>query len=263
MPDSPFDKSEIDSLEENEAISADTSYPRSIVAGVLVLCGLIVLLVFWQMKYNLLLEIPLFGEGELAFEQVEQNILELEDEQLKLQDSDEDGLTDYEELRIYGSSPFIADTDSDGLSDFEEITSGSDPNCPQGLDCFGPRVEQESIEDVLESPEFQEILADPEQIRALLIETGADPELVNSLDEQTLQIMAQEALLSASQPVGDPTPEPTDEPTQEELAALSTMSPEAIRIMLFEIGAFSQEELNEVSDEELKGAIQEILRNYQ
>lgn len=42
-------------------------------------------------------------------------------------DSDEDGLTDWEELFLWGTDPNAADTDGDGLADGAEIEDGSDP----------------------------------------------------------------------------------------------------------------------------------------
>lgn len=42
-------------------------------------------------------------------------------------DSDGDGLSDYDEINIYGSDPFNADTDGDGYSDYEEIMAGYNP----------------------------------------------------------------------------------------------------------------------------------------
>lgn len=42
-------------------------------------------------------------------------------------DTDGDGLTDYEEVKIYDSNPLVADTDGDGLDDGEEIKQGTDP----------------------------------------------------------------------------------------------------------------------------------------
>lgn len=50
-------------------------------------------------------------------------------------DSDGDGLSDWEEVNTYNTSPYLEDTDSDGINDKEEIEQGSDPNCPQGEDC--------------------------------------------------------------------------------------------------------------------------------
>ena len=42
-------------------------------------------------------------------------------------DTDEDGLTDYDELMLLGTDPLVADTDGDGLGDGAEIVSGTDP----------------------------------------------------------------------------------------------------------------------------------------
>lgn len=39
-------------------------------------------------------------------------------------DTDEDGVSDYDEINIYGSDPNIADTDNDGVPDGEEIIKG-------------------------------------------------------------------------------------------------------------------------------------------
>jgi len=56
---------------------------------------------------------------------------------LKNKDTDGDGLSDYDELNVYLTSPYLADTDSDGLSDSAEIKNNTDPNCPQGRTCAG------------------------------------------------------------------------------------------------------------------------------
>ncbi len=55
---------------------------------------------------------------------------------LQKQDTDQDGLSDYDELYFYNTSPYIEDTDSDGITDKSEIDAGQDPNCPTGQDCF-------------------------------------------------------------------------------------------------------------------------------
>lgn len=41
-------------------------------------------------------------------------------------DSDQDGLTDAQELAL-GTNPFSSDTDSDGLTDLEEVQQGLNP----------------------------------------------------------------------------------------------------------------------------------------
>jgi len=54
----------------------------------------------------------------------------------KTQDTDKDGLSDFDELYVHKTSAYLADTDSDGLSDAVEISSGTDPNC-KGDTCDG------------------------------------------------------------------------------------------------------------------------------
>lgn len=50
-------------------------------------------------------------------------------------DTDEDGLSDFDELNIHGTSPYIADSDSDGISDSDELLANTDPNCAEGAIC--------------------------------------------------------------------------------------------------------------------------------
>ncbi len=57
------------------------------------------------------------------------------DAALKTKDTDGDGLSDYDELYVYHTSPYLSDTDSDGTADGVEIKNGTDPNCPVGRDC--------------------------------------------------------------------------------------------------------------------------------
>lgn len=44
-----------------------------------------------------------------------------------MKDTDEDGLSDGDEVNIYRTNPIVADTDGDGLKDGEEIQRGTDP----------------------------------------------------------------------------------------------------------------------------------------
>ncbi|MFT7507297.1 MAG: hypothetical protein ACI92I_000440 [Acidimicrobiales bacterium] len=45
-------------------------------------------------------------------------------------DSDKDGITDYDEVEIYGTDPLVADSDGDGFADGAEILSGFNPKDP-------------------------------------------------------------------------------------------------------------------------------------
>jgi hypothetical protein len=42
-------------------------------------------------------------------------------------DTDDDGLSDSEEVNVHGTDPLDADTDDDGLADGEEVEAGADP----------------------------------------------------------------------------------------------------------------------------------------
>jgi hypothetical protein len=72
-------------------------------------------------------------------------------EKLKITDSDSDSISDYEEMFIYKTSPFLADSDSDGESDDLEIQRGTDPNCPKGKTCQQERTKNP----VAQSPQIQ------------------------------------------------------------------------------------------------------------
>lgn len=45
----------------------------------------------------------------------------------KFKDSDGDGLSDFDEINIFGSDPYDADSDSDGIEDGEAVLNGRDP----------------------------------------------------------------------------------------------------------------------------------------
>lgn len=58
-------------------------------------------------------------------------LMSLDPEILKTLDTDGDGLSDYDEIFVYGTDPLNPDTDGDGLSDYDEIFKyGTDPLNP-------------------------------------------------------------------------------------------------------------------------------------
>lgn len=58
-------------------------------------------------------------------------------EALKNKDTDRDGLSDYAETTIYGTSAYLTDSDSDGIPDSVEVAQGTNPKCAEGTNCAG------------------------------------------------------------------------------------------------------------------------------
>lgn len=133
-------------------------------------------------------------------------------EKLKSLDSDADGLTDYDELYVYSTSPYLSDSDSDGYADKAEIDGGFDPNCPKGQDCRGSSADNNqpatgsdasggngdqseqggftqeygASDATSSSPAIMEQIT-PEQIREFILESGQmTAEQLSQIDDETL-----------------------------------------------------------------------------
>lgn len=125
---------------------------------------------------------------------------------LELQQSDTDGdtISDYEELYLLRTSPYLADTDGDGLNDALEVTQGSDPNCAPGgaceeveSDAFGssnpvivPDFTDSGTESVNEAIDaFTQLTegVNSTNVREVLIQQGvAEADLAQYTDEELL-----------------------------------------------------------------------------
>ncbi|MBI4122341.1 MAG: hypothetical protein HY461_03340 [Parcubacteria group bacterium] len=227
-------------------------YPRSVVVSVCLLLVGIGVLSVWQMGSRLRLDIPTFGSGA-GLKEISQSILEQQDEQLRLQDSDQDGLSDYDELRVYATSPFIADSDSDGINDAAEVKAGTNPNCPPGGDCQADALAgapQNTGASPYVTDDVKNLLQDPKALRNLLIAAGADAELVAKLDDQTVQILAQQSL----QDISGPTPE--------KIETLKGLPVEQIRGILRQFG-MTEEDISALTDEEVQKIYNEALAQFE
>jgi hypothetical protein len=148
---------------------------------------------------------------------------QLEMETLQKEDTDGDGLNDYDELYVFRTSPYIADSDSDGTGDKQEITNGEDPNCASGMPCG---VARDAVNATTVKGTFVEAAADsvgasvaagaPEtitpnasniadllakmtgnELRQLLIDAGGDAAAVNALTDDELRAALSQALQSS------------------------------------------------------------------
>ncbi|MBT4277477.1 hypothetical protein HOD96_01890 [Candidatus Falkowbacteria bacterium] len=99
--------------------------------------------------------------------------------ELQNKDTDQDGLSDYDELNVYHTSVYIADSDSDGFSDKEEIDAGENPHCPRGQDCSLP--DEPEIEDEKPSTAFDDMEVIDEQFKNI----GLDPKTGQPINQQT------------------------------------------------------------------------------
>ncbi|PKM88267.1 hypothetical protein CVU83_01995 [Candidatus Falkowbacteria bacterium HGW-Falkowbacteria-2] len=152
--------------------------------------------IFWIWQFNTNLTRP--------FQVVETPVSSMDEFQNALSDvdTDGDGLTDYEESNMYGTSPYLADTDSDGISDREEIERGTNPNCAAGTSCdlnYIP-AQTNSSNDLLPEPiqvntdsadedTLQLMMsgqADAGMLRALLKDSGVSADVINALSDEEL-----------------------------------------------------------------------------
>ncbi len=133
---------------------------------------------------------------------------------LRYRDTDGDGLSDFDELYIYHTSPYLYDTYSLGMSDKQMIEKGLNP-CPNGIDCSNPVISgvgspvQNSVTSSLDENtmavlststalNLAQILSDPNQIRQLLIQNGMSSSTVAQISDSDLVTMVEETLNSTS-----------------------------------------------------------------
>jgi hypothetical protein len=129
------------------------------------------------------------------------------EEGLKSKDTDGDGLSDWDELNLYNTSPYLEDSDSDGFTDKQEIDSGNDPNCPTGRDCYGVEVvdnsntksnnlvNQLNIQE--QQQELQDVLSgqgDADTLRQMLLDAGMDKNILDQISNEDLLKSYQETL---------------------------------------------------------------------
>lgn len=214
----------------------------------------VLVLGFWQLRRTVEIPLPDFSKDT----QQSQLTLDPRDETLKLQDSDDDGLTDYDEVYVYNTSPYLKDSDSDGYLDREEIENGYDPNCPSGQNCFSdafvdpnapaPDIASPSVS----APAQTQMTSD--EIREQLISTGL-------VDEATLNMVDDETLMEYySQTVEGQTSEAAPEPTTTD--DIGNYSVAQVRQLLIDSG-LSKEEVDLIDDDSLMQMYEESLLEAQ
>lgn len=191
-------------------------------------------------------DVPDWVKQELSAEEEQAKTIA----ELKESDTDQDGLSDYQELYQYYTSMFLPDTDSDGFTDAEEVSIGEDPLCPINESCnllrlITPNTKLSSIvQDINLDSDLTVQQAAIQEFRKFLLEHG--------MSQEDLDALSDEDLLAIFQIV-----EESNIFTDAELSASTT--PEEIRNFLLLLPGASADEINALSDEELLNIAQELI----
>lgn len=200
--------------ERERQVEGDSSRRQKMsVAFLAVLAIAVVTLSVWQFKEKL--------NAPFAIDENTGSTNEATSTNLNLIDSDSDGLSNYDEINIYQTSPYLPDSDSDGVSDYDEIAAGTNPNCPTGQTCntadtavdltssstvdtiASDLIAAGEIEAVGEaaSATSTEIISTtgevtPAILRQILIQNGSDTSTVDQISDEDIMSAYQEAVAS-------------------------------------------------------------------
>jgi len=245
-------------------------------------------LAIWQMRSMLSVPIPFSPESTKVTVQEKEtlDVTEQDPEELKKQDTDEDGLSDYDELNVYGTSVYLADTDSDGDDDFTEIKNHEDPTCPKGKTCFSSDKADELDQDQTLNNEMtdsnsvsglseEDYVFSADELRSFLLSSDdISPEQVQAISDQELlgfyETMLEEnpevaekiAAYKQSQKMEQPGVKENESLDNSEVDIpdeLENMSVDEVRQLLVEQGGFDWQTINQLDDESIMQIYYEAL----
>ena len=236
--------------EANKSATEETSNPNKIDPNrrnALIVLSLfsVVAITMWVVNFRYNLRNPFEFKGEIPLSasvnnsnscpsgNCDTNGLTPDNLELKLIDTDGDGISDWDELFIYGTSPYLEDTDGDGLSDYDEIfVFKTNPLCPEGSDCSGS-LTQDTSQNTATSG------GDMDGFYNLLI--GLEGSLIEGSNtgqtNETSQI---------------------NQGNQSSNTESNQITPTYLRELLLESG-FAKESLDQISDEDILSVYQEVL----
>jgi len=186
---------------------------------------------------------------------------------LRQKDTDQDGLSDYDELNLYKTSPYLQDSDSDGVSDQREIVMGTDPICHPNQNCFAAWEEdtgETGISQETDSldPDMEDLLLTGKlkasQLRTALEDSGMSKEQISIFSDEDLLKMYQDILAEngASQVSSAENISLSDSDK-----SIENLTSAEIRSLLLESG-ISSDMLKDISDAELMQLVQDTLATY-
>jgi len=135
---------------------------------------------------------------------------------LKYRDTDGDGLSDFDELYVYSTSPYLKDSDSDGIDDKTEILQGTNPNCDEKKSaCTNYLVNDTAADSVTSStgstlasgsiPDLVKDVQDPKKVRELILSSGAiDKKSLDQISDEVLMALVQQQTAASFQALGIP-----------------------------------------------------------
>ncbi len=254
-------------MPELEKENLELTSQQKVGLGILAFLGIFAL-VFGLLQFFYNVKAPFAGRGtgaktfKTTEEQELENLLALQSK-----DTDNDGITDFDELYTYKTSPYLEDSDSDGFPDKQEIDSGNDPNCPVGKECIlteeQPKESEGSSSLSLPSGLSNFNLgilqgqATPDEIREMLRQQGVSDEALSKVDDKTLMEVYQEVLKE--------TPLPSELNINTNAGAnsgsidFSKLSAEEIRELLRQAGV-EEELLKSLDDETLRKIFEESIK---
>ncbi|MFH1207189.1 MAG: hypothetical protein V1668_01115 [Patescibacteria group bacterium] len=121
-------------------------------------------------------------------------------ESLRTKDTDKDGISDYDELYVFQTSPYLSDSDGDGIDDKKEIDQTTDPNCPKDKTCSRQAADTNANSAMNATADLTNgLLTDgtdltAEQLRAVLRDSGVSETELGQVDDATLMQWYQQVL---------------------------------------------------------------------
>jgi len=191
----------------------------------LILAFSAIFLGFYELYQNVYHFSAKFPQGKSLTEKEEESQMRALNYIMSLhkKDTDQDGLSDYDEMYNYKTSPYLYDSDGDKIGDKEELEQGSDPLCHQDKNCE------------------TEVIVPTQEVESGLAQT---PELLNNQAEAQIQPFNLEESSNALKNLSI---------SPEDITATQ------LRQMLEQAG-FPQEQLDSYSDQDLMNRWQETIK---
>lgn len=183
-------------------IDPNLSREERVALGFVSLCGFSVFILGgFYLWHHVTAPFSLLYEGEKVLDSAAR--ADAQKTALMQADTDSDGLSDYDEMNIFNTSPYLDDSDGDKISDGNEIKVGTDPNCASGdsecLKTTPDEVVKTPIPSIINTPAPQSpedpltaaSTLTPGQIRTLLVESGLNADDVAKLtDDEVVALHA-------------------------------------------------------------------------